>query len=236
MITVLCLKSSGDPIATRIDLVCMGTTLCRSLPPLSPSTPSLPTPWSAAATFHLRFLKFTLLSLMARAWNIPFLCEIGFALLDLWAMPTQTSEFSLKTALPPGSPPYWNVSSPQHMPPPARQVWFTHVLLSHPDHLFWTWDTCVFILHPQCTGGSSSKVMEGQPSCMSAPAVTAPCPHPPGWGQMLLPWDPESGHLRIHLTAPDIALLLSPHPHQPWAHSGYLLLSLWESQGHGRLD
>ena len=165
-----------------------GNNALQEPPPLLPLlVSSLPTPWSAAATFHLGFLKFTLLSLMARAWNIPFLREIGFAFLDLWEMPTHSSEFSLKTALPPGSPPYWNVSSPQHRPPTAWLVWFTHVLLSHPDRSFWTWDTCVFILHPQCAGGLSRKVMEGQPLCMSALAITAPCPHPPRWGQVLLP-------------------------------------------------
>lgn len=72
------------------------------------------------------------------------------------------------------------MSSPQHTSPPAWLVWFTHVPLSHPDRSFWTWDTCMFILHPQCAGGSSIKDMEGQPSFMSALAITPPCPHPRG--------------------------------------------------------
>ena len=164
----------------------MGTTLCRSLPPLPLSVPSLPTPLSAAATFHLRFLRFTLLSLTARAWNIPFLCEIGCAFLDLWAMPTQSSEFSLKTALPPGSPPYWNVLSTAYISASMTGVVHTRASVSPRSfvldlrhmHVHPAPSVCWRLIHQGHGRSALMHVCTGHYTTLSTP---------PGWGQVLLP-------------------------------------------------
>ena len=67
------------------------------------------------AIFNLQFLKFSLLYFIVRTLNVPFWCEIRFVFLLLWAISAHPSEFSLKSALPPGSLSYlgW-VSSQEH--------------------------------------------------------------------------------------------------------------------------
>lgn len=104
----------------------MRTTPCRSLFPAFSLNAILPHPvLSALAMFNLWSLKFTLPYFMVKARNIPFLREIRFAFLDLWATPTHPSEFSLKTALPPGSPSYLGMC-PRHSTRPTITTGLIH--------------------------------------------------------------------------------------------------------------
>ena len=129
---------------------------CRSLFPAFSLNAILPHPMlSALAMFNLWSLKITLLYFMVKARNIPFLREIRFVLFDLWATPTHPSEFSLKTALPPGSPSYLG-PCPRHSTRPTIMtgVIHTRTFVSSRSFILFFFSLSFYLFIYGCVGSS----------------------------------------------------------------------------------